>query len=474
MRIDTAAPMLNEMKALGIDLQNVPGLLDALPQDLKSSLNRELTTIASGKLQPDVAKVHMANVIGVLRGEKNLGDIDGTKARQILTSTAYSFTVAQAANVAKGQGDAEGWLNMSRQVVLASQGVNRGSGADTLTKAISGIARADNINAIDKLRNQSDTREEATILAHASRAGAAHLVSQARYAMVAESKTATGHQLVWDRQNAQFVIKDDPSWKPSARTGGGTGAMRGEYVGMTARPAVPASLQALVRSTNEGISYLARTTGWDADAPKGTVREVRAFYARDEATSDMKAKAASGKGSKGPSDILQLGSQIERDLANTPDLVTAPGGNSDILGPEGTARNPRSTATGAGQFTEKTWLATLKSHAPELIEGKSRQDILDMRQNKGLATRATGWLRGDNATALGAKGIPGTPANTAVAHFLGASDASKLIQLANSNPDAPASSVLDPDSIRSNPELLGRGESAAATLARIKKFYGHG
>ena len=328
LRIDTAAPMLNEMKMLGIDLQNVPGLLDALPQDLKSSLNRELTTIASGKLQPDVAKVHMANVIGVLRGEKNLGDIDGTKARQILTSTAYSFTVGQAKNVAKGQGDADGWMNMSRQVVLASQGVNRGSGADTLTKAISGIARADNIDAINKLMQGSDTREEATLLSHASRAGAAHLVSQARYAMVAESKKATGHVLVWDRPNAQFVIRDDPNWKPVERSGGGTGFMRGEGTGvLTTRPAVPASLQALVRSTNEGVSYLARTTSWDADAPKGTVREIRAFYARDEATSDMKAKA--GKpGSKGPSDILQLGSRIEADLAKTPDLVTSPSGGS--------------------------------------------------------------------------------------------------------------------------------------------------
>lgn len=328
MRIDTAAPLLNEMKALGIDLQNVPGLLDAIPQDLKASLSREINTIASGKLQPDVAKVHMANVIGVLRGEKNLGDIDGAKARQILTSTAYTFTTSQAKAVAEGRGDADGWLNMSRQVVLASEGVNRGSGADTLTKAISGIARADNINAINKLMGQADTREEATILSHASRAGAAHLVSQARYAMVAESKQATGYNLVWDRANAQFVVREDPNWKPSARTGGGTGSMRGEYVGMTSRPAVPASLQALVRSTNEGISYLARTTSWDPDAPKGTVREVRAFYARDEATSDMKAKAASGSKNNGSSDILTLGSQLERDLSKTPDLVVAPSGGA--------------------------------------------------------------------------------------------------------------------------------------------------
>jgi len=157
--------------------------------------------------------------------------------------------------------------------------------------------------------------------------------------MVAESKKATGHILVWDRPNAMFVVKEDPNWKPTERSGGGTGFMRGEGTGVpTTRPAVPASLQALVRSTNEGVSYLARTTSWDQDAPKGTVREIRAFYARDEATADMRAQRAKGGRGKGPSDILQLGSQIEKDLANTPDLVTAPS--------SGTSRGERNNNPG--------------------------------------------------------------------------------------------------------------------------------
>ena len=49
------------------------------------------------------------------------------------------------------------------------------------------------------------------------------------------------------------------------------------------------------------------------------------------------------------------------------------------------AKNPNSSATGAGQFLKATWLSLMKSNEPELVRGMSDDEILKLRNDKALS-----------------------------------------------------------------------------------------
>src|SRR4051812_49087639 len=91
------------------------------------------------------------------------------------------------------------------------------------------------------------------------------------------------------------------------------------------------------------------------------------------------------------------------------------------------AKNPRSSATGLGQFLEATWLDMLKKHRPDLLEGRSRQDILALRTDPELAKAMTDAYAADNAAILKKAGLPVTPGNIYLAHFAGAGGARGIL-----------------------------------------------
>lgn len=114
------------------------------------------------------------------------------------------------------------------------------------------------------------------------------------------------------------------------------------------------------------------------------------------------------------------------------------------------AKNPRSTATGLGQFIESTWLDTLSRHRPDLVAGKSRQEILDLRLNPDISREMTAALASDNNSKLTAANLPVTPGNTYLAHFAGPGGA---ISVLNADPNASVASVLGPAVVKANPFL---------------------
>jgi hypothetical protein len=84
------------------------------------------------------------------------------------------------------------------------------------------------------------------------------------------------------------------------------------------------------------------------------------------------------------------------------------------------ARNKRSSAFGAGQFLDETWLELIRSHRRELFTGRTEKEVLSLRKNLGLSREMTRRFIERNAAALAKRGLPVTPSTLYLAHFVGA------------------------------------------------------
>jgi murein DD-endopeptidase MepM/ murein hydrolase activator NlpD len=128
------------------------------------------------------------------------------------------------------------------------------------------------------------------------------------------------------------------------------------------------------------------------------------------------------------------------------------------------ASNPLSTAVGLGQFIESTWMTTIRLHRPDLLPGRSRRQILDMRTNCELARAMTTAFTRDNAAVLRKAGRTVTPGNLYLAHFLGVGGASKVL---GSHPDRQIADVFGTAHVRANP--FERGKSIGYLVAWAAK-----
>jgi hypothetical protein len=98
-------------------------------------------------------------------------------------------------------------------------------------------------------------------------------------------------------------------------------------------------------------------------------------------------------------------------------------------GCDSTAKNKRSSATGAGQFVDRTWLETIRVHRPDLVEGRSERDILELRRDPELAREITTQFVKQNAMMLSKRGLPVTPGTLYLAHFAGAAGAVAILSV---------------------------------------------
>jgi hypothetical protein len=118
------------------------------------------------------------------------------------------------------------------------------------------------------------------------------------------------------------------------------------------------------------------------------------------------------------------------------------------------ARNPRSTATGLGQFIESTWLDMMAKHEPDLIAGMDRGQILALRNDPGLSRKMTEAYSNENKAMLGQAGLPVTDGTAYLAHFAGPAGARGIL---TADPSMSAVQVLDPDGrrgiLKANPFL---------------------
>jgi hypothetical protein len=90
------------------------------------------------------------------------------------------------------------------------------------------------------------------------------------------------------------------------------------------------------------------------------------------------------------------------------------------------ARNRRSTAAGAGQFLDGTWLDMIRAHRPDLAR-LGEKEALELRFDAALTREMTTRFAERNAAMLTARGLPVTPGTLYLSHFAGGGGAVALL-----------------------------------------------
>jgi hypothetical protein len=149
------------------------------------------------------------------------------------------------------------------------------------------------------------------------------------------------------------------------------------------------------------------------------------------------------------------------------------------------AKARTSSATGLFQFTEQTWLSTLKQHGAKygyarysnLIQqgangrlyvsgGQARATVMDLRLDPHASALMAGELTADHAAYLrGRVGREPTAGELYVAHVLGPAGSAKLIDAVRAAPTAAAASLF-PEAAGANRSIFYRG-GRSATVAEV-------
>lgn len=155
---------------------------------------------------------------------------------------------------------------------------------------------------------------------------------------------------------------------------------------------------------------------------------------------------------------------VQADIAARNRLITDTTGK--IIGVESggdpLAKAQTSSATGLGQFTEGTWMNIVSKYRPDLLEGRTKKEVLSLRTDPDLSIEMTGNLTRENANYLESKGLPVNENSLYLSHFLGAGDAAKVLK---ADPTTPISDIVQERSITANPKILG-GDKTASDLTK--------
>ncbi|WP_022687637.1 phage tail length tape measure family protein [Sphingomonas phyllosphaerae] len=143
--------------------------------------------------------------------------------------------------------------------------------------------------------------------------------------------------------------------------------------------------------------------------------------------------------------------------------------NGRVVGAEGGAgRNPFSTASGFGQFTEGTWLEQFRKVFRDEGDKLSRDQILALRGNASVAKAVIDNYARENARFLESFGAKVTAGNLYLSHFLGGAGAKKVLQ---ANGSTPVDRLLDKQVLAGNRGyLFDKGAGRYRTADELEKF----
>jgi len=258
----------------------------------------------------------------------------------------------------------------------------------------------------------------------------------------------------------------------------GYGALRNKLTGAIS------PVQSWVQNQAGPAEQASRVTG--PPGPGGVAQTVPAVTAPGVAPGLVGAPTITGALAGGPPPIGGLGAPASPPVvptpgpgpAPTPGAAGAPTRTADdlvnhIIGHENTiygmtAQDPNSSAAGAAAMINSTWKQELTKVHPELVTGKTDQQIYAMRidpQNLQLTKDVVQQYMQTNAQDMMNRGIPasGIRADTLyLAHGFGAAGATALLKAPGYEP---ASQVLSASAMSANPKLAGMTVSDVLTQA---------
>ncbi|RWP37407.1 MAG: M23 family metallopeptidase [Mesorhizobium sp.] len=129
------------------------------------------------------------------------------------------------------------------------------------------------------------------------------------------------------------------------------------------------------------------------------------------------------------------------------------------------AKNPLSSATGAGQFITKTWIRMMNTYRPELARTLSTADLLALRFDATISREMVSNLAREGEAYLRARGHQITAGRLYLCHFLGMEGAHQVL---SSPGTAQLSAVLGSAVIQANPFLTGKSASYVVSWAERK------
>ncbi|MDX8479746.1 M23 family metallopeptidase [Mesorhizobium sp. VK24D] len=129
------------------------------------------------------------------------------------------------------------------------------------------------------------------------------------------------------------------------------------------------------------------------------------------------------------------------------------------------AKNPLSSATGAGQFITKTWIRMMNTYRPDLARSLSTADLLALRYDATLSREMVRNLAREGEAYLRARGHQITAGRLYLCHFLGMEGAAQVLAAQGS---AQLSAVLGSAVIQANPFLTGKTASYVIDWAERK------
>lgn len=140
-------------------------------------------------------------------------------------------------------------------------------------------------------------------------------------------------------------------------------------------------------------------------------------------------------------------------------------------GGNATAQNARSSARGVGQFIAGTWLDMIRRHRPDLVQGRTANELLALRDDPQLNAEMTQMYARENHARLKAEGLPAGPGEIYLAHFMGPGGAVRALKAPL---DTPITSLMSPKEIEANRGIRFGGKSFADfTAGDLRRWSQH-